>query len=179
MNRRRVGEDRGSKETDGCPLTKTGTSSITTTSPPSLKEPAEQTAENGTTLPDKKDALEQDNPSHEAPPDAVPLPATTPCHSTRAQHVPIADDDARYEVMSYGHNAPNINTPVGVTTTTTLSQLNKAKIDKDPQIYKAAMSHLDATQWQIACAEELDVFGWMKLYEIVDKLTDRKVVDFK
>jgi hypothetical protein len=24
MNRRRVGEDRGSKETDGCPLTNTG-----------------------------------------------------------------------------------------------------------------------------------------------------------
>jgi hypothetical protein len=37
----------------------------------------------------------------------------------------------------------------------------------------------DATQWQIACAEELDVFRQMKLYEIVDKPTDRKVVDSK
>jgi hypothetical protein len=81
--------------------------------------------------------------------------------------------------MSYGHNAPNVNTPVGVTTTTTLSQVNKAKIDKDPQTYKAAMSHPDATQWQIACAEELDIFRWMKLYEIVDKLTNQKVVASK
>jgi hypothetical protein len=151
---------------------KTGTSSITTTSPPSLKEPAEQTAENGTTLPDKEDAPEQDNPSHEAPPDAVPLPATTPCRSTRARCVPITDDDTHYEVTSYGHNAPNVNTPVGVTTTTTLSQVNKAKIDKNPQTYKEAMSHPDATQWQIACAEELDIFRRMKLYEIVDKPTD-------
>jgi hypothetical protein len=149
------------------------------TSPPSLKEPAEQTAEKGTTLPDKEDAPEQDNPSHEAPPDAVPLPATTPHRSTRARHVPIADDDTRYEVTSYGHNAPNVNTPVGITTTTTLLQVNKAEIDENPQTYKEAMSCPDATQWQIACAEELDIFRQMKLYEIVDKPTNRKVVDSK
>jgi hypothetical protein len=81
--------------------------------------------------------------------------------------------------MSYGHNAPNINTPVGITTTTTLSKVNKAKIDKDSQMYKAAISRPDATQWQIACVEELDVFRQMKLYEIVDKPTNQKVVDSK
>jgi hypothetical protein len=144
-----------------------------------LKKLAEQTTEKGTTLPDKEDTPEQDNPSHEAPSDAVPLPATAPHHSTRARCVPIADDDAHYEVTSYGYNAPNVNTPVGVTTTTTLSQVNKAEIDKDPQTYKEAISRPDATQWQIACAEELDVFRQMKLYEIVDKPTDRKVVDSK
>jgi hypothetical protein len=52
-----------------------------------------------------------------------------------------------------------------------LSQVNKADIDEDPQTYKEAMSP-DATQWQIACAEEQDIFRWMKLYEIVDKPTD-------
>jgi hypothetical protein len=95
-----------------------------------------------------------------------------PRRSTHARHVPIADDDTHYEVTSYGHNAPNVNTPVGVTTTTTLSQVNKAEIDENPQTYKEAMSRPDATQWQIACAEELDIFRWMKLYEIVDKPTD-------
>jgi hypothetical protein len=39
-------------------------------------------------------------------------------------------------------------------------------------MYKAAISCLDATQWQIACAEELDVLRQMKLYKIVDKPTD-------
>jgi hypothetical protein len=65
-----------------------------------LKELAEQTAEKGTTLPDKEDAPEQDNPSHEAPPDAVPLPATTPHCSTCARHVPIAANSIDEQLFS-------------------------------------------------------------------------------
>jgi hypothetical protein len=41
------------------------------------------------------------------------------------------------------------------------------------------MSRPDAIKWQIACAEELEIFRRMKLYEIVDRPTDRKVVDSK
>jgi hypothetical protein len=48
--------DEGASTTPSHITIKTGTSSITTTSPPSLKEPAEQTAEKRTTLPDKEDA---------------------------------------------------------------------------------------------------------------------------
>jgi hypothetical protein len=41
------------------------------------------------------------------------------------------------------------------------------------------MSCPDAAQWQIACTEELDIFRRMKLYEVVEKPPNRKVVDSK
>jgi hypothetical protein len=41
------------------------------------------------------------------------------------------------------------------------------------------MSCPDAAQWKIACAEELDVFRHMKLYEVVERLPDHKVGDSK
>ena len=68
---------------------------------------------------------------------------------------------------------------MGAAITTTVSKVNRAKIDEDPPTYKAAMSHPDAAQWQIACAEELETFKRMKLYETVDKPTDQKIVDSK
>jgi hypothetical protein len=64
-------------------------------------------------------------------------------------------------------------------TTIAPSQANKAEIEEDPPMYRAAMSHPDAIQWQIACAKELDIFKHMKLYEVVDRPTDCKVIDSK
>jgi hypothetical protein len=90
----------------------------------------------------------------------------------------VADDDECYTVMSYGNTTPKTNTQVGDTTLAPL-QANKAEIEKDPPTYRAAMSHPDAIQWQIACAEELDIFKHMKLYEVVDRPTDRKVINSK
>jgi hypothetical protein len=90
----------------------------------------------------------------------------------------VADDDERYMVTSYGNTTPKTNTQVGDTTLAP-SQANKAEIEEDPPTYRAAMSHHDAIQWQISCAEELDIFKHMKLYEVVDRPTDCKVIDSK
>jgi hypothetical protein len=87
----------------------------------------------------------------------------------------VADDDECYIVMSYGNTTPKTNTQVG-NTTLAPSQANKAEIEEGPPTYRAAMSHPDTIQWQIACAKELDIF---KLYEVIDYPTDCKVIDSK
>jgi hypothetical protein len=91
------------------------------------------------------------------------------------QRPPICDDDERYSITSY---TPKVNEAANAPITTS-SQANRTTLDEDPPSYRDTMSRPDAAQWQIACAEELDVFRRMKLYEVVEKPPDRKVVDSK
>jgi hypothetical protein len=130
-------------------------------------------------MPDEEDTPHQaisidDNPN-DVLPNAIPQPAPEPHRSTHIRQTPVADDDKCYIVMSYGNTTPKTNTQVGDTTLAP-SQANIAEIEEDPPTsYRAAMSHPDSIQWQIACAKELDIF---KLYEVVDHPTNHKISGF-
>jgi Reverse transcriptase (RNA-dependent DNA polymerase) len=54
-----------------------------------------------------------------------------------------------------------------------------ATSDEDPLTYQQAMNGADATEWLAACAEELSSFEKLNVYEVVDRPSDRKVVDSK
>jgi hypothetical protein len=89
------------------------------------------------------------------------------------RRAPIQDDDEHFECTSYGKNTTN---SVGETTT---AQVNRAEISDEPPTYKAAMSSLEAAQWQIMCMEELQSLQDMKVYKEVPRPPDHKIIDSK
>jgi hypothetical protein len=81
-------------------------------------------------MPDEEDAPRQvtsidDNPN-DVLPNAIPQLAPEPRRSMRIRRTPVADDDERYTVTSYGNTTPKTNTQVG-NTTLAPSQANKRR----------------------------------------------------
>jgi len=105
----------------------------------------------------------------------TPVPASTNIQPTPVAlcpkctiHLPVWDDDPRYTVSSYNQSCP-------------AEQANVVLVDKtgDPQMYKEAMVHSDAAEWDVACKDEIHNFQQMGVYDVVLWLKGRKVVGSK
>ena len=70
--------------------------------------------------------------------------------------LPVWDNDPCYSVISYNQTCPT-------------EQANIILMDKtnDPQTYKEAMVHSDATKWDIAYEDKIRNFQQMGVYNIV------------
>jgi Reverse transcriptase (RNA-dependent DNA polymerase) len=55
----------------------------------------------------------------------------------------------------------------------------QSDITSDPKTYAEAMSHPDATQWEMVCADEMCAFEHMGMYEVIPHPTGRKIVGSK
>ena len=84
-------------------------------------------------------------------------------------HAPTRDDDDRYTITSYG---PQKRTPER-------AEVAQSETTVDPRTYAEAMSHPDAVQWEMACADEMHAFEHMGVYEVVPRPEGRKVVGSK
>ena len=132
------------------------------------------------------EASAESGDDHELPaepePEPQPQPTSPPRRPTRTRKVPIRDDDERYSRSSYQRSKPKqlgASEEVGVSEEVGDLHANLTSVYDDPYTYKEAMSSPDAPEWQAACIEELRALEHMKVYEVVDRPKDRKVVASK
>ena len=114
-------------------------------------------------------------------PPVIPAPTPTPTPVTtnvqlslavprpkRTTRPPIRDDDPRFSLMSYNYQHPAEQAKVILTDETI-----------EPRTYNEAMKRSDATEWDVACENEIRMFQQMGVYDMVPCPEGRKVIGSK